>query len=47
MPYWETAHTDPNQPPVLLNWARQWQAADKVVYSSTLRLAIFLGQPSG
>lgn len=36
MLYWETAHTDPDQPPVILDWARQWQAADKVVYSRTL-----------
>lgn len=36
MLYWETAHTEPDRPPVILDWARQWQAADKVVYSRTL-----------
>jgi dihydrofolate reductase len=34
--YWETAHTIPNQPPVLLDFAEIWQAADKIVYSKTL-----------
>ena len=36
MVYWETAHTVPNQPQVELDWARQWQAAEKIVYSRTL-----------
>lgn len=36
MVYWETAHTIPDQPKFVLEWARQWQAADKVVYSRTL-----------
>ena len=36
MVYWETAHTLPDQRPVELEWARQWQATDKVVYSRTL-----------
>jgi len=36
MVYWETAHTEPDQPDYVLAWARLWQAADKVVYSSTL-----------
>ena len=36
MIYWETAHTVPDQPRFMLDWARQWQAADKVVYSTTL-----------
>jgi dihydrofolate reductase len=36
MVYWETAHTEPDQPPVALAWARQWQAAEKVVFSRTL-----------
>jgi len=36
MVYWETAHTEPGQPQLVLDWARQWQAADKIVYSSTL-----------
>jgi dihydrofolate reductase len=36
MVYWETAHTVPNQPQFVLAWARQWQAAEKIVYSRTL-----------
>ncbi|MEU5726453.1 dihydrofolate reductase family protein [Micromonospora sp. NPDC047738] len=36
MVYWETAHTLPDQPPYILDYARVWQAADKVVYSTTL-----------
>lgn len=36
MVYWETAHTVPNQPDFVLTWARQWQRAEKVVYSRTL-----------
>ena len=36
MVYWETAHTIPDQPQFVLDWARQWQAAEKVVYSRTL-----------
>lgn len=36
MVYWETAHTLPNQPQFVLDWARQWQAAEKIVYSKTL-----------
>lgn len=36
MVYWETAHTMPGQTRVALDWARQWQAAEKVVYSTTL-----------
>jgi dihydrofolate reductase len=36
MVYWETAHTVPNQPQVALEWARLWQAAEKIVYSRTL-----------
>ncbi|HZZ38734.1 MAG TPA: dihydrofolate reductase family protein [Acidobacteriaceae bacterium] len=36
MVYWETAHTLPDQPPFLLDFARQWQAAEKIVYSRTL-----------
>ncbi len=36
MVYWETAHTLPDEPQVVLDWARQWQAAEKVVYSRTL-----------
>ncbi len=36
MVYWETAHTIPDQPPFVLDWARQWQATEKIVYSRTL-----------
>jgi dihydrofolate reductase len=36
MVYWDTAHTVPNQPAFVLDWARQWQAAEKIVYSRTL-----------
>ena len=36
MVYWETAPMTPDQPQVALDWARQWQAAEKVVYSRTL-----------
>ena len=36
---WETAHTLPGQPPVSLDFARIWQAADKIVYSTTLGAA--------
>jgi dihydrofolate reductase len=37
MRYWETAHTVAGQPPVSLDFARIWQAADKIVYSTTLQ----------
>lgn len=36
MVFWETAHTLADESPVLLDYARLWQAADKVVYSRTL-----------
>lgn len=36
MVYWETAHGIPDQPPFVLDWASQWQAAEKIVYSRTL-----------
>ena len=36
MVYWETAHTAPEQPPFILEFARIWQATDKIVYSTTL-----------
>ena len=36
MVYWETAHTAPEQPPFMLEYARIWQATDKIVYSTTL-----------
>jgi dihydrofolate reductase len=33
---WETAHTFADQRPVMQDFAKIWQAADKVVYSKTL-----------
>jgi dihydrofolate reductase len=36
MVYWETAHTLPDQPPFVLDFAELWQDADKVVYTRTL-----------
>jgi dihydrofolate reductase len=36
MVYWETAHTVADQPPVMLDFAGLWQAADKIVFSRTL-----------
>ena len=36
MVFWETALTIPDQPQFVLDWARQWQAAEKIVYSRTL-----------
>jgi dihydrofolate reductase len=36
MVYWETAHMVADQSQVVLDWARQWQAAEKIVYSTTL-----------
>ena len=36
MVFWETAHALPDEPPVVAEYARIWQAADKVVYSTTL-----------
>jgi dihydrofolate reductase len=33
---WETMHTLPDQPEHILDFARIWQAADKIVYSKTL-----------
>jgi dihydrofolate reductase len=34
--YWETAHTLPDQAQFVLDFARHWQAAEKIVYSTTL-----------
>ncbi len=34
---WETAHTHANQPPIMQDFAAMWQAADKIVYSKTLK----------
>jgi dihydrofolate reductase len=39
MAYWETAAVQPNQPPVMLDYAKLWQAADKIVYSTTMETA--------
>jgi dihydrofolate reductase len=36
MVYWETAHTLPDQPPFIRDFAAVWQSADKIVYSATL-----------
>lgn len=36
MRFWETAHEEPDAPPFVVDYARGWQAADKVVYSRTL-----------
>jgi dihydrofolate reductase len=36
MTSWETAHTRPGQSALVLDFARIWQAADKVVYSTSL-----------
>jgi len=36
MVFWETAHTLPDMPAHMLEYARDWQAADKFVYSTTL-----------
>src|SRR5438128_11427883 len=33
---WETAHTLADQPPFMRDFAAIWQAADKIVYSTTL-----------
>jgi RibD C-terminal domain len=37
MVFWETASAQPNQPPPVLDYAQLWQAADKIVYSTTLQ----------
>jgi dihydrofolate reductase len=36
MVYWETADAVAGQPPVMLEFARIWQSADKIVYSRSL-----------
>ncbi|KQM58022.1 dihydrofolate reductase family protein [Agreia sp. Leaf210] len=36
MVFWETAHLLEEAPPFIVDFARVWQAADKVVYSTTL-----------
>jgi dihydrofolate reductase len=37
--YWETAHTVPGQPSLMLEFASIWQAAGKIVFSRTLESA--------
>ncbi len=37
MAAWETMHEQPGHPPYILDFARLWQAADKVVFSTTLQ----------
>jgi dihydrofolate reductase len=39
MSVWETMDTIPGQPPFVVDFARIWQAAEKIVYSSTLETA--------
>lgn len=36
MVFWETADADPEAPPHIVDYAHDWQAADKIVYSTTL-----------
>ena len=36
MAIWETMHNVTDQPPVVQDFAQIWQAADKIVYSTTL-----------
>ncbi len=36
MVFWETAHAEPDASPYIVEFARGWQAAEKVVYSTTL-----------
>ena len=33
---WETMHAIPDQPPFILNFAAIWQAAERIVFSTTL-----------
>jgi dihydrofolate reductase len=39
MVYWETAQLDSSQPRLLQDFTQLWQAADKIVYSTTLEVA--------
>jgi dihydrofolate reductase len=39
MLYWETAHTLPGRPPSVREFTSIWQAADKIVFSTTLHSA--------
>ncbi|MGC4941775.1 dihydrofolate reductase family protein [Kribbella sp. DT2] len=36
MVFWETAHAEPDAPPHIVQYARDWQAGEKIVYSTTL-----------
>jgi dihydrofolate reductase len=36
MVFWETAHDEPDAPPYIVEYARDWQSKDKIVYSTTL-----------
>ncbi|MFI5843036.1 dihydrofolate reductase family protein [Catenuloplanes sp. NPDC051500] len=36
MLFWETVHTQPDVPAHILDYSRDWRAADKIVYSTTL-----------
>ncbi|WP_427884848.1 dihydrofolate reductase family protein [Kribbella sp. GL6] len=36
MVFWETAHTQPGLPPYIRQYADDWRAAEKIVYSTTL-----------
>jgi dihydrofolate reductase len=36
MVFWETAEKDPTLPKVAMDWAQQWKAAEKIVFSRTL-----------
>lgn len=37
MVYWETVDSEPDVPPHIRQYGRDWRAAEKVVYSSTLQ----------
>lgn len=39
MVFWETAPPGPDRSPVVLDYAKLWRAADKIVYSTTLQTA--------
>ncbi|MFD4422185.1 dihydrofolate reductase family protein [Agromyces sp. NPDC058484] len=39
MVFWETVHAAPDVPPHILQYADDWRAAEKVVYSTTLESA--------
>ncbi|HZX01398.1 dihydrofolate reductase family protein [Kribbella sp.] len=39
MVFWETVHTRPDIPPYILQYADDWRAAEKIVYSTTLESA--------